>query len=308
MNSSEPSSHELRSSPGQQARPRASAWILAAPLLVTLAGAVLFFWPRLVAGRDLSIEQARERIGLSFASSTDRDVFEVQSSQAVEAIQQIARRARDGDAKFAELLDELPKLTGASNIYVRRAAAQAMGEAPRREGFVQALLPLLSDQDLLLRRLAAESLGALEDPRGREVLLRAMEPHVVQAPFAGRMIAGVELGMRVSRTGQLAFIETEGVGRRPVKAPITGYVDWIHDTGTPVAEGERVAVLLPGRDQIWRALRALYLVGQPHDVERIRKAIDDRSGLGRDVLSQKTETLEMIEERGRRGVSTGEVR
>jgi hypothetical protein len=308
MNSSEPSSHELRSSPGQQARPRASAWILAAPLLVTLAGAVLFFWPRLVAGRDLSIEQARERIGLSFASSTDRDVFEVQSSQAVEAIQQIARRARDGDAKFAELLDELPQAHRRLQHLraPRRRAGHGGGAAPRR--LRAALLPLLSDQDLLLRRLAAESLGALEDPRGREVLLRAMEPHVVQAPFAGRMIAGVELGMRVSRTGQLAFIETEGVGRRPVKAPITGYVDWIHDTGTPVAEGERVAVLLPGRDQIWRALRALYLVGQPHDVERIRKAIDDRSGLGRDVLSQKTETLEMIEERGRRGVSTGEVR
>jgi biotin carboxyl carrier protein len=264
-----------------------------------------------VAGRDLT---HRARAGEASGGAVGAfggaapSIEDRSRAQAAEAIEQLARRSRDGDAKFVELCHLLPKLTGASNIYVRRAAAQAMGEAPRREGFVQALLPLLSDQDLLLRRLAAESLGALEDPRGREVLLRAMEPHVVQAPFAGRMIAGVELGMRVSRTGQLAFIETEGVGRRPVKAPITGYVDWIHDTGTPVAEGERVAVLLPGRDQIWRALRALYLVGQPHDVERIRKAIDDRSGLGRDVLSQKTETLEMIEERGRRGVSTGEVR
>ncbi len=183
-----------------------------------------------------------------------------------------------------------------------------MGEAAWDDGYLPALHRMLADEDELVQRLAAESLAAWERMEGREILLRSLEPRVVVSPYSGRLIAGLEKDVRINRSGQLAFIEIAGKERKKVFAPITGYVASMLKSGSEVEKGQKLAVLLPGVGQVWRALRGLYLVGQTVDIDRIETALKDRHGLGRDVYRQRSETIEMIEERARRGIKVGRIK
>ena len=101
----------------------------------------------------------------------------------------------------------------------------------------------------------------------------------MRSPFAGRLIAGVEKDMRVNRDGQLAFIEVAGEG--PQEGLRTDHrLRREHAPGlvSRSDEGQKLAVLLPEMNQVWRALRGLYLVGQKVDIERIERGAEGSSG------------------------------
>jgi len=56
-----------------------------------------------------------------------------------------------------------------------------------------------------------------------------------------------------------------------VRSPINGRIRTLSAvTGTEVASGAELATVDPGAEQVWEALRALYLVGEPEDLPAIR--------------------------------------
>jgi multidrug efflux pump subunit AcrA (membrane-fusion protein) len=62
-----------------------------------------------------------------------------------------------------------------------------------------------------------------------------------------------------------------GEGTTQIRSPISGRIEKLFvATGANVAAGAEVASVEPGVEQVWEALRALYIVGQPEDLPTIR--------------------------------------
>ncbi len=70
-------------------------------------------------------------------------------------------------------------------------------------------------------------------------------------------------------------------------------------TGANVAAGAEVAVVDPATEQVWEALRALYLVGQREDLPAIRPYERELPDISNDVRQQAVETEKAIRERAK---------
>jgi len=69
----------------------------------------------------------------------------------------------------------------------------------------------------------------------------------------------------------IAKLAVEGSSQpAEIRSPIPGRIRSVAQTGANLTSGAEVAVIDPGTEQIWEALRALYLVGQPEDLPAIR--------------------------------------
>jgi hypothetical protein len=69
--------------------------------------------------------------------------------------------------------------------------------------------------------------------------------------------------------------------------------------GGRVAAGDRLAVIAPGTDQVWEALRALYLVGTVDDLPQVTPYERESPDLPQRIAQQARETEKAI--RGRAG-------
>jgi hypothetical protein len=70
-------------------------------------------------------------------------------------------------------------------------------------------------------------------------------------------------------------------------------------TGANVLVGAEIAVVDPGTEQVWEALRALYLVGQLDDLPAIRPYERDLPDISNDVRQQAQETEKAIQLRAK---------
>jgi pyruvate/2-oxoglutarate dehydrogenase complex dihydrolipoamide acyltransferase (E2) component len=121
-----------------------------------------------------------------------------------------------------------------------------------------------------------------------------LKPLPVTAPVAGRVTA-------VGRAGEAAnhgtvLVKLMSVGQVvEVRAPISGHITAIQaQPGSDVAEGSELAVVSPGGDQVWEALRALYVVGQVEDLPAIAPFKNPSRDLPQGVQQQATETENAI--------------
>jgi hypothetical protein len=64
-----------------------------------------------------------------------------------------------------------------------------------------------------------------------------------------------------------------------------------------VAAGTEIATIDPGDEQVWEALRALYLVGQVDDLPAIRAYTHDLPEISERVRRQATLTEKVIRDR-----------
>jgi hypothetical protein len=64
-----------------------------------------------------------------------------------------------------------------------------------------------------------------------------------------------------------------------------------------MAPGAEIAVVDPGTDQVWEALRALYLIGQIDDLPAVRPYERDLPDISNDVRQQALETEKAIQNR-----------
>ena len=153
---------------------------------------------------------------------------------------------------------------------VRNTDAWVMGQDVTSKdaagaGFHDTLLKMLSDSSLLVRGNAALSLVRFGDPTGRPAIVALLQPTTVIAPQAGRITDCSALGTPIHQGGIIAKIESGGKTVE-VRSPISGRLRQLQvQPGQTVAAGDEVAMLDPGTDQVWEALRALYLIGQPDD-------------------------------------------
>ncbi len=217
------------------------------------------FWWSTWFGRQLSDKQITEYL------NDDKHPRHIQH-----ALVQLGERMARHDPGATHWYPEFLRLSSHPVEEVRNTDAWVMGQDTSASAFHETLLKMLQDSSLIVRGNAALSLVRFGDASGRPQIVSLLQPASILAPSAGRVIDIDRVGTSVRQGGLIAKLQ-DGERTTEVRAPITGRIrTLLVATGATVAAGAEVASIDPGSEQIWEALRALYLVGQLEDLPAIR--------------------------------------
>lgn len=181
------------------------------------------------------------------------------------ALSQIADGIVRGDTRVKKWYPRVIESVKSPTPEVRVTAAWVMGQDNRSDEFHAALINLLDDPNPMVRRNAALALVRFGDPRGRPVLVEMLQPFTVTAPASGALKPRLKAGDTVDVGTLLARVNST-----EVRSPVTGKVARsLQQESARVAAGAPIYELGPAPEQIWEALRALYLVGTADDLPAI---------------------------------------
>jgi hypothetical protein len=216
------------------------------------------FWWSTWFGRQLSDQQLTEYL---------RDDAHPRHIQ--HALIQMGERMSRHDTSAARWYPELVRLTAHPVEEVRNTDAWVLGQDTGGAGFHEALLKMLNDPSPLVRGNAALSLVRFGDATGRPQIVALLQSAQVNAPSSGRVVDADKAGIAIHQGGLIAKLQNDGQTVE-VRSPIAGRIrNMFVQTGDSVAAGREIATIDPNSDQVWEALRALYLIGQPEDLAAI---------------------------------------
>jgi biotin carboxyl carrier protein len=217
------------------------------------------FWWSTWFGRHLSDPQITEYL------NDDKHPRHIQH-----ALVQLGERMARRDAGAARWYPQLLRLASHPVEEVRNTDAWVMGQDTSPAAFHETLLEMLQDSSPMVRGNAALSLVRFGDATGRPQIIALLQPASILAPIAGRVIDIDKVGTSVRQGGLLAKLN-DGERTTELRAPITGRIRTLSAAaGATVAAGTQIAAIDPASEQVWEALRALYLVGQLDDLPAIR--------------------------------------
>ena len=217
------------------------------------------FWWSTWFGRQLSDRQIGEYL------NDDKHPRHIQH-----ALVQMAERMGRHDASAAHWYKKMLRLASHPVEEVRNTDAWVMGQDTSAIGFHETLLKMLEDSSATVRGNAALSLVHFGDASGRSQIVALLLPNRITAPIAGRVIDADKPGITVHQGGLIAKLQA-GQKILEVRSPIGGRIRTLSvTTGADVAAGAEMATVEPGTEQVWEALRALYLIGQVDDLPAIR--------------------------------------
>src|ERR1700682_3909243 len=251
------SSEKPASSPHHKMSPRNRALFFLAAWLIVLMP--FLFWWNTWFGRQLSEKQIGEFL------NDEKHPRHIQH-----ALVQLGERMGRHDASVQPLYPELIRLASHPVEEVRNTDAWVMGQDTSATGFHETLLKMLEDSSATVRGNAALSLVHFGDASGRLQIVALLEPDRITAPVTGRVIGADKPGIAVHQGGVIAKLQS-GHETTEVRSPISGRIRTLSvATGANVAAGAEMATVEPGTEQVWEALRALYLIGQVDDLPAIR--------------------------------------
>jgi len=213
------------------------------------------------------------------------------------ALVQVGERINRGNRNIAQWSADLVRLSTYPVEEVRNTDAWVMGQDNSNQQFHAALRKMLSDPSPQVRGNAALALVRFGDAAGRPQIVAMLQPLAVSAPAAGRVTGVARAGEPANHGTVLVKLDDHGQ-LVEVRAPISGHIRAIAaQPGTDVAQGTLLAVLNPGADQVWEALRALYAVGQPEDLPAIAPYKNPPRDLPQRIAQQAAETERAIQQR-----------
>jgi biotin carboxyl carrier protein len=216
------------------------------------------------------------------------------------ALVQIGERMSHGAHGAGQWSADLVRLAGYPVEEVRNTDAWIMGLDNSNPQFHAALLKMLSDPSPLVRGNAALALVRFGDASGRPQIVAMLKPQAVTAPAAGRVTAVGRSGEAANHGTVLVKLDSHGQVVE-VRAPISGHIRAIEaQPGAEVVQGAQLAVLNPGEQQVWEALRALYVIGQPDDLPAVTPYKNPPRDLPQRIAQQAVETEKAIQERAGR--------
>jgi hypothetical protein len=220
-----------------------------------------------------------------------------------QALVQISERISRHDAAVAQWYPELVALAADPVEEVRNTDAWVMGQDTSGAGFHETLLKMLNDSSPMVRGNAALSLVRFGDATGRPQIVALLQPAQITAPQAGRIVDSDRPGTAIHQGGLIAKLASSDSGASQtaieIRSPIPGRIRSVAATGANVAAGAEIAVVDPGTEQVWEALRALYLIGQLDDLPAIRPYERDLPDISNDVRQQAQETEKAIQRRAK---------
>jgi biotin carboxyl carrier protein len=246
------------------------------------------FWWNTWFGRQLSDKQLAEYL------QDEKHPRHIQH-----ALVQIGERMTRLDASVTQWYPQVVRLASYPVEEVRNTDAWVMGQDTSGAGFHEALLKMLGDSSLMVRGNAALSLVRFGDASGRPQILELLQPATVTAPQAGRVVDTSSVGTAIHQGGVIAKLQAGGQTIE-IRSPIGGRLRTLSaQTGQTVAAGAVIATIDPGTEQVWEALRALYLVGQPDDIAAILPYERELPDIPDHVRKQAIETEKAITERAK---------
>ena len=283
-------SPDASETPDRPRKPRMSTrnrllFFLTAWLIVLMP---FLFWWNTWFGRQLSDKQLAEYL------QDEKHPRHIQH-----ALVQIGERMTRHDASVAQWYPQVAKLASYPVEEVRNTDAWVMGQDTSGAGFHEALLKMLADPSLMVRGNAALSLVRFGDASGRPQILELLQPATVNAPQPGRVIDTSTVGTAIHQGGVIAKLQAGGQTIE-IRSPIGGRLRALSaTTGQTVASGAQIATIDPGTEQVWEALRALYLVGQADDLAAVLPYERELPDIPDYVRKQAIETERAIRERTR---------
>ncbi len=236
---------------------------------------------------------------------TDREldeyIHDLQKPRRIQhALVQLGERMAKHDTGAARWYPDAVRLATSSVEEVRNTDAWIMGQDNTRPEFHQALLPMLHDASPMVRGNAALSLVRFGDASGRPQLVEMLQPAKVTAPQAGRVADLAKIGEAIRQNGTIAKLEVNGTTVE-VRSPIAGRVrSFGVAQGAQVQAGTELAVMDPAPEQVWEALRALYLVGRKEDLPAVNAYQKNQPNMPDRVREQAVLTEKAILDRERK--------
>jgi acetyl/propionyl-CoA carboxylase alpha subunit len=267
------------------------------------------FWWNTWFGRHLSDQQVTEYL------QDDKKPRHIQ-----QALVQISDRMSHTDAAAKKWYPDLVRLASDPVEEIRNTDAWVMGQDTSVAGFHETLLKMLADSSATVRGNAALSLVRFGDASGRPQIVALLKPAETRVPTTGPIsqsmpqdswsdngrtasivdTAAPDTSLREGGVVAKLSVTTAINGTRVVelRSPITGRVRTIEtQRGKQVHPGDLVAVVDPATEQVWEALRALYVVGLTEDLDAIRPYERDLPSVSNDVRKQAVETEKAIQAR-----------
>src|SRR5580693_3352499 len=287
-NATPQSSTEANDIPARPAKPRMSTrnrllFLFTGWLIVLMP---FLFWWSTWFGRQLSEKQLTEYL------QDQKHPRHIQH-----ALVQIGERMTRHDPSVTRWYPQAVRLASYPVEEVRNTDAWVMGQDTSGAGFHEALLKMLADPSLMVRGNAALSLVRFGDASGRPQIIELLQPATVNAPQPGRVIDTSTVGTAIHQAGIVAKLQA-GDQTIEIRSPITGRLRTLSaQTGQTVEAGAEIATIDPGTEQVWEALRALYLIGQPEDIAAVSPFEREVPDISNDVRNQAIETEKAIRER-----------
>jgi hypothetical protein len=261
-------------------------FFLTAWLLVLMP---FLFWWSTWFGRALTDKEMREYLN---DSAHPRHIQH--------AVVQLGQRMSQHDASAARWYGDLVRVATDPHEEVRSTDAWVMGQDTAGPGFHEALLKMLGDSSMTVRGNAALSLVRFGDNSGRAQIVALLQPVVITSAYSGRVVDSASVGTAVHQGGLIAKLQSADGQVHEVRSPITGRVRLVSAaTGAGVTSGTAVATVDPGEEQVWEALRALYVIGQVDDLPAIRPYERELLEVPERLRQQAVDTERAIQERAR---------
>jgi hypothetical protein len=217
------------------------------------------------------------------------------------ALVQLGQRMSQHDPATRHWYGDMLRLASHPREEVRSTDAWVMGQDPKGPGFHAALSKMLEDPSLIVRANAALSLVSFGDSTGREQIASLLQPVPIAAPSSGQITDSARVGTPVHQGGLVATLQ-DGQQLREMRSPIAGRIRTLEaPTGAKATAGAVVATIQPAEEQVWEALRALYLIGELQDLPTIRPYQRELPENSDRVRRQALDTERAIEERAKEG-------
>jgi biotin carboxyl carrier protein len=244
------------------------------------------FWWSTWFGRELSDKQMTEYL------HDNKHPRHIQH-----ALVQLGERMARHDAGAAQWYPDLVRLASHPVEEVRNTDAWVMGQDTSAAGFHEALLKMLPDASPTVRGNAALSLVRFGDPAGRQQIVALLQPATITAPSGGKVTDTDKPGTSIHQGGLVAKIQNEQ-STTEVRSPISGRIRTLSvSSGASVKSGAEIAIIDPAAEQVWEALRALYLIGQPDDLPAVRAYERDLPDISDRIRQQAALTEQAIRDR-----------
>ena len=245
------------------------------------------FWWNTWFGRQLSDKQLAEYL---------QDAKHPRHIQ--HALVQIGERMSHHDPSATRWYPDAIRMASYPVEEVRNTDAWVMGQDASGAGFHEALLKMLSDSSLMVRGNAALSLVRFGDTTGRPQIVALLQPAKINAPANGTVADTGKVGTAVHEDGLVAKLQYADRATEDLRSPITGRIRSLSvGKGMHVSTGQEIATIDPGTEQVWEALRALYLVGQLDDLAAVRPYERELPDIPDHVRQQASETEKAIRQR-----------
>ena len=276
---------ELASKPKRSISPTQKILFFLTGWLIVLMP--FLFWWNTWFGRHLSDQQITEYL------HDDKKPRHIQH-----ALVQLGDRMSHNDPAAKRWYPDLVRLASNPVEEVRNTDAWVMGQDASDAAFHEALLKMLQDASPMVRGNAALSLVRFGDATGRPQIVALLNSAQITAPAAGKIIDADRPGTAIHQGGLIAKLAPSGASQPiDVRSPIPGRIRSVPLPGATVAAGSELAIIDPSSEQVWEALRALYLIGQPDDLAAIRPFERDLPDISNDVRQQAIEAEKAIEKR-----------